>query len=272
MDDLGALLLRHLEARLDAVDREDAARALQPRARYGELAHRPAAEHHHRVARLDLGEVGAEVGGRKNIGEEDRLLVAYRVGQLDEVRRRIGDARVFRLQAVEIAARVAAAIERGAGVRALGVRNVALRLVAGAAVAAIAAGDGRRHHDAVALAQVAHVLAALLDDADRLVTEDRSGLHAGKRAADEVQVGAADGARGDADQRIGGLVDLRLADRLEANVADALENDGFHVDGLLSESPRRKPRADSGTEPELINSPPTGSPQPVHSFSTGAGS
>ena len=112
--------------------------------------------------------------------------------------------------------------------RPAGMRDVALRLVAGAAVGAVAAGDGGGHDHAVALAQIAHVLADLLDHADRLVPEDRAGLHARERATDEMQIGAADCARGDADQRIGGLLDLRLAHGLEADVAHSMEYDGFH--------------------------------------------
>ena len=53
--------------------------------------------------------------------------------------------------------------------------------------------------------EVAHVVADLLDDADALVAEDRAGLHAGHRAADHVQVGAADRGGGDADDGVGGF-------------------------------------------------------------------
>src|SRR5207249_5671850 len=115
----------------------------------------------------------------------------------------------------ERAARLAAAVEGGAGARAVRVGDVALRLVPGTAVRAVATRDGRRHDDALALPQVAHVLADLLNHADRLVPEDGAGLHARERAADEMQVGAADRARRDADQRIGRLLQPRIAHRLE---------------------------------------------------------
>ena len=56
----------------------------------------------------------------------------------------------------------------------------------------------------------------------------------GMRAADHVQVGAADGAGGEAHDGVGRLLDLRLRDVVEADVADVVEDDGFH--GVLPHS------------------------------------
>lgn len=83
-------------------------------------------------------------------------------------------------------------------------------------------------HDAVALLEVAHGLADFLDDADAFVAEHGAGLHAGDRAAHEVQIGAADGGRGDADDGVRGLLDARLGHIAQTDVADAVEHDGFH--------------------------------------------
>jgi hypothetical protein len=65
--------------------------------------------------------------------------------------------------------------------------------------------------------------------------EDRPRLEAADRAADEMQVRAADRARRDADQRVGGFLYLRIAHGLEPDIADSMENDGFH--GFLLENP-----------------------------------
>jgi hypothetical protein len=103
-----------------------------------------------------------------------------------------------------------------------------LREVAGPAVRAIAAGDRRRNHDAVAGLEVAHLLADLFHGADRLVAEDRARPHPRQGAADHAQVGAADGAGGDADEGVGRVLEAGLAHLVQADVVDAVKHDGFH--------------------------------------------
>ena len=77
--------------------------------------------------------------------------------------------------------------------------------------------------------EVADVAADLLDDADPLVAEDRCrDFMPGIVPADHVQVGAADGAGGEPDDRVGRLLDLRLGDVVEADVPDPVEDDGLH--------------------------------------------
>src|SRR4030095_8907887 len=49
-----------------------------------------------------------------------------------------------------------------------------------------------------------------------------------ERAAHEMQVGAADRACRDADQRVGRLFELRVPHRFEADVTHSMEDDGFH--------------------------------------------
>src|SRR5262249_37054177 len=57
-------------------------------------------------------------------------------------------------------------------------------------------------------------------------------LHARERAAHHVQIGAADGARRQPHDRIGRLLQLRVAYLLDADIADAVENDCPHIDLL----------------------------------------
>jgi hypothetical protein len=155
---------------------EDPPGAVQLRARNGELSHRATAEHRDRIARLDLRQIRAEVRRRKNVREQDRLLVRHRVRQFHQVRRGVRDARVLRLQPVEPSALLAAAVIRRSRMRPLRMRDVALRLVARAAVGAIAATDRRRHHHPVSRPEIPDVPPDLLDHAHRFVPENRPGL------------------------------------------------------------------------------------------------
>ncbi len=150
----------------------------------------------------------------------------------------VRDAGALGLQPVEAARLLGPAEERGA--RCVRVRAIALGVVARAAVRAGAAGDRRADHDAIARVEVAHAFAELLDDAHAFVTEDAAGLHAGHRAADEVQVGAADGARRQADDGVLGALQLGFGHVVEADVPDAVEDDGFHARGPTHPPPGRQ--------------------------------
>src|SRR5262249_45995495 len=118
--------------------------------------------------------------------------------------------------------------------------DVALRVVAGAAVDARAAGDGRRDDDAVADLEVAHVRSDLLDDADAFVAEDGPRLHPRQRAADHVQIGAADGARREPHDGVGLGLDRRLRHVVEPDVPDPVENDGLHAPLPAPRAPYRR--------------------------------
>ena len=85
-----------------AVDGDDAAGALQLRAR--RIAKRPTGPQP-KTATVspvaDLGQVGAEIAGREDVGEQDRLVVAHLGGQLHESDMGVGHAGALGLQAVE---------------------------------------------------------------------------------------------------------------------------------------------------------------------------
>jgi hypothetical protein len=132
------------------------------------------------------------------------------------------------LQPVEAARRLGAAKEGSAGKVALRVGRVALRIVAGAAVRARTAADGRGDHHAVALLEVAHVVPRLFDDADTLVAEDAPRLHPWHRATDHVQVRPADGAGGQPHDGVGRVLNLGGVYFFDADVAGVLKDDGSH--------------------------------------------
>ncbi len=91
-----------------------------------------------------------------------------------------------------------------------------------------AASDARGNHDAIAFGEIANARANLLDDTHAFVPQDGSRLHVRKRAANHVEIRAADGAGREVDKRVIGLLNPWLVDVVEANVADSVENDGFH--------------------------------------------
>jgi hypothetical protein len=163
-----------------------------------------------------------------NVGDQDCLVVVTSSGRFSMVMLAERHARLLGLQAMERAGHVGAAEEDGAGALAARIRIVALHEVPGAAVAAMAAGDGGQDHDPVTDIEVAHHGAELLDRAHGLVAQDRARLHVGHGAAHHVKVGAADRRRPDAHDGVGGLLDLGFGHVVEADVADAVEHDCFH--------------------------------------------
>ena len=181
------------------------------------------------MPRLDAGHLRAEVAGRENVGEKDCLIVADLRRQLDQTDVRERHARFFGLQTVERAARFRSAEKCRAVVRAVRVRLVALRVVSRATVRTDAARDRRWDHDTIAGLEVAHARSDLLDDADAFVAEHGAGFHPAERAADHVQIGPADCAGRQPHDGVGGILQHRLVDLFEADVADIVEHYSFHV-------------------------------------------
>lgn len=94
--------------------------------------------------------------GGEDIGEQDSLVVGDAVGQDHRTHLGVGDARVFGLQAPK-GTRALPSEKGGTGQGAVWVRVVALGVIAGPAIGTVAAAYGRRDHDALALAQIAHM-------------------------------------------------------------------------------------------------------------------
>src|SRR3569623_1929113 len=98
--------------------------------------------------------------------------------------------------------------------------------------------DGRGGDDhAVTDAHVAHLVAELLDHADTFMAEYGARLNAGHGAAHEVQISAADRARGEADGGVRKMFDTRFRHLLQSDIADAVEYDCF-LDDLLARCAR----------------------------------
>jgi hypothetical protein len=111
-----------LEACVGEVNDDDPRRRVQLRGHHDGEPDRSGADDHDRVAGVDLAVQDADlVGGREDVGEEQHLLVAQRLGDL--VHRCVGerDARVLRLQSVDQVA------EDPAAARALPIASASLR-------------------------------------------------------------------------------------------------------------------------------------------------
>ena len=228
VDGLCALALGHAQAIVVLVDGEHPTGAEQLCAGDGELAHRPAAEHRHGVAATDLGHLGAEVAGGKNVGQQDRLVIADLRRQLHQADVGEGNPRLFSLQPMKRASGLRAAVEGGAGFLAVGIGTVALGEVARPAVGTVAAGNGGWDDHPITDLQVTNIGTQFFDDADTLVAENSAGLHAAHGAAHEMQIGAAYGRCGDAHDGIGRRKDARFGYVFQADVADVVINHSFH--------------------------------------------
>jgi hypothetical protein len=82
---------------------------------------------------------------------------------------------------------------------------------------AASARDGERDDHAITALELLDLAADFLDDPHELVAEDIARLHGGDVAIVEVQVAAADGCPRDADDRIAGIDNLRIPDRVYLN-------------------------------------------------------
>ena len=218
-----------IEAVLLHVDNIDAGRAAQPRRLGGHDAYRTGAENQHGFAAVHLAPVNGRVAGGEDVGQEQGLVVGEGIRDFAGAVVGVGHAHVLGLAAVVAAIEVGVA-EQGAALlahqAALGavVLGVGVLAVAGQSVVAEeagAAGNREGHHHPVAYFQIAHALADFLHDAHELVAEHhRAGL--GQEAVVEVQVGAADGRAGDADNGVAAVFNRGVIHRVDANVADAV--------------------------------------------------
>src|SRR3954470_15722859 len=113
---------------------------------------------------------------------------------------------------------------------ALAIGGFADREIAAFALIAFAANDREGHDDAVALLQLAVDAGADLDHfAHGLVAHDVAGQHARNVVVKEVQVGAADGAACDLNDRVARILNLRIGDGVAANVFLAVPNQRLHL-------------------------------------------
>ena len=225
----------HLEPVGKPVDRDDPFGAEQVRARDGELSDRTSTPHRDHVALLDVAHLGAHVAGRKDVREEEHLLVRHAGGHLE--RTNVGErhARILGLPPGEAAEHVGIAEDtRGRvphqllGNPRVGVRVLAEREQVRPAGGALAAGDGERHHDAVPDLELLHSRAGLHHLAHELVAHDVALLHRGNEAVEEMKIGSADCGGRDLDDRVLRIEDFRVGHLLHPDFLLAFPAGRFH--------------------------------------------
>jgi hypothetical protein len=155
-----------------------------------------AAPDRHRIAFRNLRVLRRHVAGRKNVGKKEHLLVAERI-VLDFEWAHIGErhAEIFRLAAGKSAEHVRIAEQAGRRLAhrllrnlRVPVRGITERVEFLLAEETAPAGDGERHHHAVAHLELFVSRAHFHDFAHRLVTEHVAALHRRHVAIIEVEV------------------------------------------------------------------------------------
>src|SRR3954463_15693119 len=97
------------------------------------------------------------------------------------------------------------------------------------AVPALPAGDERGHHDPITFLDLLYLRPDFLDYPHELMADPVAGLHRRDVAVDEMQVGAAGGRHGDAEDGVVGVDDLGILHRCDAQVVDAVPNESAHA-------------------------------------------
>jgi hypothetical protein len=176
-----------------------------------------------------LGVFNRLPGGGQDVGEEQVAIVGRSLGHLDRPVVGLGNAQELGLAAGDLAVQLGVAEQRGAHPLVAYLGRFALRLQALLAHEAVAAGDVERHDHAIADAQMLGRLEPhFLDDAHGLVAEDVALFEEGSEDLVEMQVRAAQAARRDADDRVSGLFDRRIGDRVNADVAPSMPRECLH--------------------------------------------
>ena len=243
------------------IDRDDLARAGEPRAEHDAKPHAAQANHRDRLARLDF----RGVDHRANPGQHR---AAEQSGELERQVRVDLDAGFARhdrmggegrdaekvVDRLGLERKAPLAGEQRPGGVGLGGRLAERRPAADAGAAAPAARD-KHQHDMIAGFEVAHAFADVLDDSRRLVAE-RHRDRPRPRAVDHRKVGMAEARRRHLDQDFaaagGTKVELHDFERLRLRVgrgeAGLAENGGLDAHGVrvsqpeAALAPRMRPR------------------------------
>lgn len=186
-------------------------------------SYRSLRKHSHRIADANAAPFGTREAGGKNIRAHEHLLVGQVVRHRCKVRDGIRNQQVLRLRAVDRIAEFPAA---DCLPSALGSGTV-LRVKAAQAGCGRARRRDRAGNDTLTFAKATHFRAELFDDADRFVPDRKAS---GNRvfAFEDVNIGAADRGRGDADDSVErtGLGDRLLVEYYSAGPD---EDRSFHL-------------------------------------------
>ena len=220
-DHVGAHLLRHREPRLVAVDADDQAGAHERAPAVAQRPIGPWAKTTTVSPRLTSAGLGPAEAGGGDVGQQDDLLVGQVVRDFGQVGLGVRDEQVLGLGPVD---RVP---EPPAADRLVPVAVPALGQVARQTGVALAARRDRPDQHPVAGLVAGDAGAELLDDADRLMPDDQARPDR-VLAADDVQVGPADGGQRDPDGAASPGPGGAAVDLLDADVVRAMEDGRAH--------------------------------------------
>jgi hypothetical protein len=226
IDHLGAAFVtRHLQSFGDPVNRNHPFGAQHVGALNREQPHRTTPPDSDGIPRADVADFSRHVAGGEDVRKEEHLLIGQVVGDLDRPHIGKGNAGVLSLPASiaaeevgiakEARGRVAIHLLRHPGI---GVRVIAQRPEMLLAEEAVAAGDGKGHHNAVADLQIVNFGAYVHHLAHKLVAEDVPFLQRGDETVEEMQVRAADGGPCDFNYGVPRIQNNGIPDPLNSHV------------------------------------------------------
>ena len=208
----------------------------QERALDRELPDGAAAPDRHRLAALQIAEIGCHEAGWKDVGQEQDLLVTQPLWHLDWADIRVGDAEILGLAACVAAQHMGIAEQSGGGMTpqllghlVIGVGALAARKEAFLAKETFAAGNRERNYDSVANLELLVFRPDLDNLAHGLMAQDVSLFHRRHDAVEQMEIRAADGAGGDLDDGISPVLDLGIRHGVAANVVFAVPSQRSHT-------------------------------------------
>src|SRR5581483_11989492 len=210
------------------IDAEYAARAALQRDAAAHLPDRSESEYRYASALRNLGELDRLPSGRQHVGEKQKTFVVRTFRYLDRAELCLRHAQVFGLSARHLTMQLGVAEQRRAIAVFAHLRGFALRVELPIAHPATSAGDPERHDNAIAGLDLRHLAADFLDNAHRFVTDDVALFQKRSQYAVKMQIRTADRGGGDAHDRVGGMLDFRIRNIVDAKIFLAVERDCFH--------------------------------------------
>src|SRR5215203_3686714 len=232
---LGAAASSKLEPLRHRIDGDDPLGPQQEGALDRKLSNGTAAPDRDCLASFEVAEFRAHVTGRKNVGEEQHLLVTKAFRHLERADVRVGHPQKFRLPSRIAPEQVRIAEQTGGRVApelrclfVIGIRAFAAREIASLAKETLAAGYREWHDHAVSDLQLL-VFGADFDDlAHGLMAEDIAALHLGNDAVKDMKVGTADGASRHLNDGIARMLDFGIRHCLTAQIILAVPCQCLH--------------------------------------------
>ena len=243
VDHLDPVTERHLDALGDEVDGDDPRTSMLGDAG-AHLPYRAQPEDGHAAAVGDGGPLDGLPRRGQHVGEVEEALVGRALGHLDGAEVGLGHPQELGLPPWHLTVELGEAEQRSPHALLAYLGGLALGEELLAAHPTAPTGDVERDDHPVPGPYVADPGAHSLDDAHGFVPEDVTLVEEGAERLVEVEVGAADGRRGDAHDGVGGLFDGGIRYGVHAHIPLAVPCNSSHRHSLLGSEVERQFRAD----------------------------